>query len=109
MPSTINYYHRRRNDLIATLGGRCALECAGIGECRGPIQIHHNDPADQGESHAIGGWTQLIRCENDYLSGRDIRLLCRAHHAMVHRTKLGTIEALIAEVVGNYKDCCGDD
>ncbi len=76
----LDYYHIRRAAVLDALGGCCAV-CGRMDH----LQVHHNDPEDQGKSHGVGGWAQLYRLEQEIsIGGHDLVVLCRDHHEQVH-------------------------
>jgi hypothetical protein len=84
--STIRDYRLRRASLILSFG----CECRICGTSRN-LQFHHKD--GNGDSHAIGGWRQLLRLEQEIKEGVALELLCKHCHQLEHnRLHLGQLE-----------------
>ena len=86
-PSTIDYYHEERIELLKQISDEEQPVCSRCDETdTEKLHIHHVNP-DEGHGHSEGGWQHLYNVKNDLENGVAMRLLCAHHHIVEHRER----------------------
>jgi len=84
-PSTIDYYHEKRKELIEKVSGGVCEKDECIEDRAEKLHFHHVEPIE--ESDREGGWQHLYRIKEDLENGIEIEVLCTHHHIKEHRER----------------------